>query len=205
MHLREELNLFLTAFIVYLFLLGLAVASVSGGGISPASTCVPLCPSWSSGAAGCGSELGCAIELEGGSDDWQVEAIKWLSPVKAPRRWELALTMTNKDELDEEEGWESAGTERASRNPAGKQDRFAWGWFPDEFARLDMRNCKVQGRKSNEIGSGKVWNGTGMQHTIFWILLSPHFWDMSIPLSNPNHKLQGTPTSYCSEIKEMSS
>ena len=38
------------------------------------------------------------------SENPGVEGMRRLSPVKTPRRRELALTVTNKDELDEEVG-----------------------------------------------------------------------------------------------------
>jgi len=76
------------------------MASVSGANISPTSTCVPLCPSRSSVAAGCGSE----IKPEGGSDSLTAEGRRRFLPVKTPHWQELVLMVTNNEEWDEEVG-----------------------------------------------------------------------------------------------------
>jgi len=116
-----EINL--TAFFVNLFLLGFEAVLVSGGGSSPVS---PLCrTSRSLVPVTCGSEGGCDTESKDGVEGSRVEVMRRFSAVKLPRQRELALTVTNKEEEDEEDGCEPEGTGRASRNPGRRRCRLA--------------------------------------------------------------------------------
>lgn len=108
---------------MYLFLLGFEAASLSGGGICSGPTCEPLGTSWSSVSATCGSEGGCVTELEEGvAEASRVEGMRRLLAVKLPH---LELTVTNKEEEDEEDGCKPEGTGRATRNPLCMCDHLA--------------------------------------------------------------------------------
>ena len=105
------------------------MVSVSWAGSSSASA---------SSAGGTSSSLGCDTESEDGVEDSIVEGKRRFPAVKLPRRRALALTVTNKEEDDEEDSCELEGTGRASRNPGGRRCRLARGPFCVEFSRFDM-------------------------------------------------------------------
>ena len=128
----------LTAFFVNLFLLGFDAVSVSGGGSSPAS---PSCrTSRSLVPVTCGPEGGCDSESEEGAEGSRVGVtMRRFSAVKLPRRRELALTVTNREEEDEEDCVELEGTGRTGRNPGGRHCRLAFGGpVGVEFSRFDI-------------------------------------------------------------------
>jgi hypothetical protein len=60
-----------------------------------------------------------------GAEGSRVEGMRRFSAVRLPRRRELALTVTNKDDEDEDVGGEPEGIGRASRNPVRMRDRLA--------------------------------------------------------------------------------
>ena len=115
-----EINL--TAFFVNLFLLGFSTVSVSGSGRCPASSSCRSPRSLFS--VSCGSEGDCNTESEDGVEDSRVDVMTRFSAVKLPRRRELALTVTNKEE-DEADRCESAGTGRTNRKPGRRRCRLA--------------------------------------------------------------------------------
>ena len=115
-----EINL--TAFFVNLFLLGFSTVSVSGSGRCPASSSCRSPRSLFS--VSCGSEGDCNTESEDGVEDSRVDVMTRFSAVKLPRRRELALTVTNKEE-DEADCCESAGTGRTNRKPGRRRCRLA--------------------------------------------------------------------------------
>lgn len=93
-------------FVVYLFLLALAVDS--GDGVPPTSSGDTVCVSKSPPAAA-GSEQGCAVESEAGSDASRVLEGKRRLSLVTPRRRESVLTVTNNEELEAEGGCEMEG------------------------------------------------------------------------------------------------
>jgi len=106
--LKQIIEINLTAFFVNLFLLGFEVVSVSSAGSSPASasfgTSSSLVP------AALGSDVGCDTESEEGVEGSRLEGKRWFPAVKLPCQRELALTVTNREEDDEEDCCELEGT-----------------------------------------------------------------------------------------------
>ena len=134
----------LTAFFVNLFLLGFKAVPVSGGGPCPASTSCRT------------SRSLVDTESEDSVEGSTVEVMRRFSAVKLPRRRELALTVTNKDEEDEADCCEPKGVGWTNRKPGRRRCRLTWGPFWLEFSCLDIRMYMVHEKDVN----GKEWNNS---------------------------------------------